>query len=95
MDRITLVLDSGCEFHLVSDHSADSLVEQRGVGTKNHYLAEWSVLFWLCARVIWEQRTEQGTAWGKAEQEASFERVLMHRLTLPGLGWRSSPGGVP
>lgn len=58
MDRITLVLDSGCEFDMVSDKSGDSLVERRGdvyalpgvgVGTKKHYTAEWPVLFWLCA----------------------------------------------
>lgn len=49
MDRTTLVLDSGCEFDTVSDHSEDSLVEQSGVGTEKHYTAERPVLFWLCA----------------------------------------------
>lgn len=34
----------------VSDPSEDSLLEQRGAGTKNHHGTEWAVLFWLCAQ---------------------------------------------
>lgn len=45
MDRTVLVPDSGCEFDIVSEHSGDSLAEQRGMRTEKQHTVEWPVLF--------------------------------------------------
>lgn len=68
MGRTVLVPDSGCEFDIVSEHSGDSLVEQRDMRTEKQYTVEWPVLFWLCAQELWEYRGQSRELPGSARK---------------------------